>query len=72
MVWLPNSRVEAHVDARVAPRSYNVNTPQGQIRRNQRDLVVLPQTVTPNETRSSSPNTVTEVPLRRSTRVLFS
>ena len=69
MVWLPNSRVEAHVDARVAPRSYNVNTPQGQIRRNQRDLVVLPQTVTPNETRSSSPNTVTEVPLHRSTRV---
>ena len=50
MVWLPNSRVEAHVDAQVALRSHTVNTPQGKIRRNQRDLVVLQQIVTPNET----------------------
>ena len=32
LVWLPNSETEAHVEKQVAPRSYTVNTPQGQVR----------------------------------------
>ena len=43
LVWLPNSRVEARVEEQVAPRSYSVNTPQGQVRRNRRDIIDLPQ-----------------------------
>ena len=38
LVWLPSSRVEACVEEQVAPRSYSVNKPQGQVRRNRRDI----------------------------------
>jgi len=48
LVWLPDSRVEAHVEEQVAPRSYTVSTPHGQARRNRRDLIPLPtQSTTP-------------------------
>ena len=63
MVWLPGSRVEAQVETQVAPRSYTVNTPQGQLRRNQRDLIELP-----DEQSSADANT-SEQQLRRSTRI---
>ena len=43
LVWLPNSNIEAHVEEQVAPRFYSVNTPQGPVRRNRRDLIELPQ-----------------------------
>ena len=64
MVWLPSSRVEAKVDRQVAPRSYTVNTPHGQIRRNQRDLIELPVAQPSVDTNTSSENQ-----LRKSTRV---
>ena len=64
LVWLPSSRVEAQVDTQVAPRSYTVNTPQGQIRRNRRDLVELPH----RQTHTSDTNTSEQL-LRKSTRV---
>ena len=71
LIWLSHSNVEAHVEEQVAPRSYSVNTPQGQIRRNRRDLIELLQS-TPSSNRSPteaetnpSNNNVTT---RRSTR----
>ena len=68
LVWLPSSRVETRVEEQVAPRSYSVNTPQGQVRRNRRDIIDLPQ----NTSTSSLPpvtetSTSREVP-RRSIR----
>ena len=71
LVWLPNSETEAHVEEQVAPRSYTVNTPQGQVRRNRRDLIELPlSTASPDE---SSPvmetsDSNSDTTLRRSTR----
>ena len=43
LVWLPNSETEAHVEEQVATieRSYTVNTTQGQVRQNRRDLIEL-------------------------------
>ena len=71
LVWLPNSETEAHVEEQVAPRSYTVNTPQGQVRRNRRDFIELPpSTASPDE---SSPvmetsDSNSDTTLRRSTR----
>ena len=46
LVWLPESNATAHVGEQVAPRSYSVTTPQGEVRRNRRDLIQLPETIT--------------------------
>ena len=63
LVWLPNSRVQTHVEEQFVPRSYSVNiTPQGQVRRNQRDLIELSQNSKVTETNGSS------LVIRRSTR----
>ena len=42
LVWLPGSRVEAHLEGEVAPRSYTVSTPQGHARYNRYDLIHSP------------------------------
>ena len=58
LFWVPDARVEAQVEELVAPRSYTINTPGGQTRRNRRNLIPLPtEPATPTdellETRSS-------------------
>jgi len=45
LVWLPESGVTANVEEQVAPRSYLVNTLQGQVRRNSRDLIRIPNSL---------------------------
>ena len=55
------------VQEEVAPRSYNVSTPDGTVRRNRRDLVQMPQanvTETPETVESTN-----EPSVRRSTQV---
>ena len=67
LVWLPNSNVEAHVEEQVAPRSYSVNTPHGQVRRNRRDLIELPQSTPMSDETTTVPSSSSVTP-RRSTR----
>ena len=43
LVWIPDRQAEAIVQEEVAPRSYNVSTPDGTVRRNRRDIVKMPQ-----------------------------
>ena len=65
LVWTPDRQAEAVVQE-VAPRSYNVSTPDGTVRRNRRDLVQMPQaniTETPETVESTN-----EPSVRRSTR----
>ena len=67
LVWIPDRQAEAVVQEKVAPRSYNVSTPDGTVRRNRRDLVQMPQanvTETPETVESTN-----EPSVRRSTRV---
>ena len=71
LIWLPNSETEAHVEEQVAPISYTVTTPQGQVRQNRRDLIELPpSTALPDESspvmETSDSNSGTT--LRKSTR----
>ena len=72
LVWLLNSETEAHVEEQVTPiaRSYTVNTPQGQVRQNRRDLIELPPCTSPDESfpvmETSDSNSDTT--LHRSTR----
>ena len=42
LTWLPDFETEAVVEEEVAPRSYNVSTPQGTVRRNRRNLIQAP------------------------------
>ena len=44
LVWIPDREEEAVVQDEVAPRSYNVDTPEGTVRRNRRALVRMPET----------------------------
>ena len=43
LVWIPDRQSEAVVQEEVAPRSYNVSTPDGTVRRNRRDLIQMPE-----------------------------
>ena len=65
LVWLPESNVTANVGEQVAPRSYSVATPQGEVRRNRRDLIQLPETIT---TSNPLESTTPKLPIRRSMR----
>lgn len=67
LVWLPESGVTANVGEQVAPRSYLVNTPQGQIRRNRRNLILIPNT--PNTTVATNPSPSCSPSVRKSTRM---
>ena len=42
LTWLPDFQTEAVVEEEIAPRSYNVSTAQGTVRRNRRDLIQSP------------------------------
>ena len=42
LIWLPDSQTEAVVENEVAPRSFNVSTPQGTFRRNRRNFIRVP------------------------------
>ncbi|XP_015750651.1 PREDICTED: uncharacterized protein LOC107330577 [Acropora digitifera] len=57
-VWLPDKKVEGTVvDKAGPPRSYTVETPKGQLRRNRRHLNRLPETPnTDTSTALSSPS----------------
>ena len=73
LIWLPHSNTEAHVEEQVAPRSYSVNTPQGQIRRNRRDIIKLPQSTpssnqSPTEFEAETNPSNNNVTTRRSTK----
>ena len=65
LVWLPESNVTANVGEQVSPRSYSVTTPQGEVRRNRRDLIQLPETTT---TSNSLEITTPKLPIHRSMR----
>ena len=41
-VWLPQRESEGEVQEEVAPQSYTVESEEGQVRRNRRDIVRLP------------------------------
>ena len=77
LVWIPDRQIEAVVQEEVAPRSYNVSTPDGTVRRNRRDLVQMPERDTNGETVTLSSTaqtqetveTTSEPTVRRSTRV---
>ena len=76
LVWVSDARVETRVEEQVAPRSYTINTPGGQIRQNRQDLIPFPtEPATPTddllETRSSTKRSsdVADEPLRRSSRL---
>ena len=43
LAWLPDFETEAVVEEEVAPRSYNVSTPQGTVCRNRRNLIQAPE-----------------------------
>ena len=64
LVWLPESNV-TNAGEQVAPRSYSVTNPQGEVRRNSRDLIQLPETTT-----TSNPLEITtpKLPIHRSMR----
>ena len=71
-VWLPQRESEGEVQEEVAPQSYTVESEEGQVRRNRRDIVRLPdndQTEEPNkqaEATTGQPSAHPEV--RRSSR----
>ena len=55
-VWIPQFQRNATVLSQVAPRSYTVQTPTGRVRRNRRDLILLPETTpTVNPPTGNSP-----------------
>ena len=57
LVWLPSQEKEAVVGEEVAPRSYQVITPNGfETRRNRQDLIPLPE-VQSQTTNAESPDT---------------
>lgn len=76
LVWIPDRQTEAVVQEEVAPRSYNVSTPDGTVRRNRRDLVQMPENNSNGETETQSSTvqtqetveTTNEPTVRRSTR----
>ena len=54
MVWLPDRKKEARVHSQVAPRSYEVTTPEGAAyKRNRKDILPIPETNTETEQESS-------------------
>ena len=67
LVWIPDRQLEAVVQEEVAPRSYNVSTPDGTVRRNRRDLIQMPESSEVHT--QESDETTSEPPVRRSTRV---
>ena len=66
LVWLPESSVTVNVGEQVDPRPYLVNTPQGQVRRNRRDLIQIPNTLNTTIAATPSPS------VRKNTRVTYS
>ena len=74
LVWMPDREEEAVVEEEVAPRSYDVSTSGGTLRRNRRNLVQLPDELPeePNELeneRDEEPSVDEQPPVRRSTRM---
>ena len=72
LVWMPDRETEAVVEEEVAPRSYNVSTPGGTLRRNRRNLIRVPEDpgdgeLETNETESDQNSE--NPPVRRSSRV---
>lgn len=76
-VWVPQRECEGEVQEEVTPRSYTVETEDGSVRRNRRDLIRLPncessessqqtESNVDQETQQSESNTTPEV--RRSSR----
>ena len=61
LVWLPSSRVEAR-------RSYSVNTLQGQVRQNRRDILDLPQNTSTSSLSPVKETSTSRVVPHRSTR----
>ena len=67
---MPDRETEAVVDEEVAPRSYNVTSPDGRLRRNRRNLIRLPEGQDNTETVSEDRDQITQdEAVRRSSRI---